>query len=573
VEFAALAQRLEKVFPESNRQRSAGVLPIVASRMAADPDDARLIFLLFGIAAIVLLVGCMNVANLLLGRASARGREIAIRQSVGASRGRLLAQLLTESVVLAGLGAGAGLLLSEWAIRYFASVQISPDFPGNLPARLDGRVLAYTLVAALAAVVVSGLWPAIRATKVDLISPAKRAGEPGRSHSFRGRNLLVTMQTALAAMLLISASLFVKSFVLASRGNPGFRVENVLVMAFNPRLAGFSNARAQAFYREVEERVSRLPGVRSAALASHIPLGPDSQSNPVSPATGAVEQEPLSVMFDRVGPGYFATMAVPILEGRPIDDRDKGRAPAIAVVNEALARRFWPNGNALGQRIRFGGWAAAPVLQVVGIAGNGKYQSAIDKFEPYLYIPERQLDLVPMTLFAYTAGDPARMASVIRAEVNAAAPDMPVYNVHTMKEIFEVHGLLGARMMAQMVGAMGVIGLTLGVLGVYVVMAFVVMRRTREIGIRMALGATSASILWNVLASGVKVTLAGIAIGLLGAFALTRYAADFLDRVDPHDPAAFIGVSLLLLAAALAACWTPARRASRVDPTVTLRYE
>jgi putative ABC transport system permease protein len=542
--------------------------------MKTDSSDARLAFLLLGIAAIMLLAGCMNVANLLLGRASARVKEITIRQSVGASRGRLIAQLLTECLVLAALGAGAGLLLSKWAIGYFASMQISPDFPSNLPVRLDERVLAYSLIAASAAVIVSGLWPAIRATKVDLVSPTKGAAEPG-ARSFRGRNVLIAIQTALATMLLVSASLFVKSFILVSHGNPGFRIENVLVVGFNPALAGFSDARAQAFYQEIQERVSKLPGVRSAALASHIPMGTASQRNRVAPEAGnANRQDPLSVMFNRVEPGYFATMAVPILEGRPIDERDNAGAPGVAVVNEALARRFWANGSAVGQSIRFGDRPGAPLLQVVGIAGNGKYQSApADKFEPYLYIPDRQVKLVPMTLFAYTAGDPARMVAAVRAEVKAVASDMPVYDVHTMKEIFEAHGLLPARLMAQMVGAMGAIGLTLGVLGLYAVVAFAVIRRTREIGIRMALGATAASILRSVLASGVRVTLAGIAIGLAGALVLTRYFAEFLDRVDPRDPAAFFGVPIILLLVALAACWAPARRASKVDPAITLRYE
>jgi predicted permease len=569
-EFAVLAEGVRKALPDYG-QRTPVVLPMVASRLAADPDDARLVALLLGIAAVVLLAGCMNVANLLLGRASARVQEITIRRSVGASRGRLIAQLLTESLVLAVLGAGAGLLLSEWAIHYFASIPLSPDFPGNLPARLDGRVLAYSLIATLAAVVASGLWPAFRATKIDLISPTKGAAEPG-ARSFRGRNVLIAMQTGLATMLLISASLFTKSLIFASRDTPGFRVDNVLTVSFNPTLAGFSDSRARAFYQEVEERVSKLPGVRSAALASHTPMGSNSQRNVMS-ATDAAAPNPLSVMFNRVGPGYFATMAVPILEGRRIDEGDKAGGPGIAVANEAFARRFWPNGDALGHSIRFGDWPGAPIMQIVGIAGNGKYESAIDKFEPYLYVPERQLNLLPMTLFVYTAVDPERMVNAIRSEVKAVALDMPVYGVHTMKEIFEVHGLLGARMMAQMVGTMGAIGLTLGVLGVYAVMAFAVTRRTREIGIRMALGATAASMLRNVLATAAKVTLAGIAFGLAGAFIFVRYIAEFLDRVDPHDPLAFIGVSISLLAVAIAACWVPARRASKVDPAVTLRYE
>jgi putative ABC transport system permease protein len=308
-EFSALAEHVER--DSSEQDRRPVVLPVVASRMAADPDDVQLSFLLLGVAGMVLLIGCMNVANLLLGRASARGREVAIRQSVGASRGRLIAQMLTESLVLAAMGAGGGLLLASWAIHYFASIQLSPDLPSTLPARLDGRVVGYALIAAVTSVVLSGLWPAIRATRVDLISPARSPEAPAGARTLRGRNVLVAIQTALATMLLISASLFLKSLVFARNDNPGFRVDNVLVMGFNPKLAGFSDAKAQAFYRELEERVGSLPGVRSAALASHLPMGGSNSQRNVTAATGSAERNPLQIMFNRVGPGYFTTMADP----------------------------------------------------------------------------------------------------------------------------------------------------------------------------------------------------------------------------------------------------------------------
>lgn len=572
-EFAVLARGIEQAGSEEERSHTAFVLPQTTDRRQQDGDDLRLIYVLLSIAAIVLLVGCLNVANLLLGRASARVREIAVRQSVGASRGRLIAQLLTESAVLVGLGACGGLLLAEWAVRFFTSIQVSPDFPTEFPVRLDGRVVLYSLTAAIAAVLVSGLWPAIRATRIDLASPVKGGAPPVSGRFFRGRNALVAVQAALATMLLASASLFVKSFILTSQASPGFRVEDVLILSFDPALAGFSGSQAQSVYRELEERVSKLPGVRSAALGSHIPMGSNSQWDPIVPE-GEDGSSQISVMFSRVEPGYFATLAVPILAGRSFDDGDRADAPGVVVVNQALAQRFWPKGNAVGQRLRwFGDGPTAQVLQVVGVAGNGKYQASTDKFEPYFYLPDRKYPRPQMTLFVNTIGDPAAMAPTVRAAVKAVAPNLPVYDVHTMKEIFEQHGLLPARVMAQMVGAMGAIGLTLGLLGLYAVSAFAVTRRTREIGIRMALGATVASVLTDVLALGLKITLAGIAIGLAGAFFLTRYVAEFLDRVGPRDPLAFAGVPAILLVTALAACWAPARRASMIDPAVTLRYE
>lgn len=563
-EFAALAKQAREEFP-GDPDRTVTVLPDIKARLQQDPDDARLILVLLGIAGAVLLVACLNVANLLLGRASARLREIAIRQSVGAGRGRLIAQMLTESAVLAALAMGAGLLLAGLAIGYYATVQISPAFTSYIPVRLDGRVFLYAAAVSLCALVLSSLWPAIRASRVDLVAPVKRAVA-----SFRGRYVLVAAQTALATMLLVSAALFVKSFILTSRASPGFRVDNVLIARFDPSLGGLSDEQAQTFYRDVADRVRELPGVRSAAWGSHLPMGPNSPFWPVAPQ-GA--PQPTGVMFDSVEPDYFATMAVPILAGRGFDENDRSGAPGVAIVNQALADRFWPKGDAIGQKVRFGQGRGARTLEVVGIAGNGKYQVTVDQYQPYIYLPNRQHPNPEMTLFVYTAGDPAAMAPALRAAVNTVSADVPVHEFHTMREIFEQHGLMPARLMAQLVGTMGAIGLALGALGLYAVIAFAVTRRTREIGVRMALGATAPSILRSVLTSGVRMTLAGVAAGILAAYFLTRYVAEFLDRVGPRDALAFAGVPLILLAAALAACWIPARRASRVDPAVTLRYE
>ena len=370
-------------------------------------------------------------------------------------------------------------------------------------------------------------------------------------------------------MLLISASLFVKSFLRARAANPGFRVDHVLTASFDPSLVGYSEQRARAFYQELLEQVRMLPGVRNATLGSHIPMGPGSQWDRVTPI-GIETTEPLSVMCDSVEAGYFASMATDVVKGRAFDARDRPGAPGTAIINQELARRFWPNADALGRQIQFGVGKRAAVLEVIGIARNGKYQATIDLPAPYIYVSFPQQFRSNMTLFVQTADDPLSLAPTLRREVQSLAPDVPVYGIHSMRETFDAHGLLASRIMAQMVGATG---LLLGVAGLYAVVAFGVARGTREIGIRMALGATSGSVRRKVLTSGLKLAIIGGALGVAAALALTRYLREFLDQVNPQDPAAFVGVSILLLVVTLAACWIPARRASRVDPAITLRYE
>jgi macrolide transport system ATP-binding/permease protein len=567
-EFAGISQRVEKVFPKADRLRTATVLPELTGRLQEDPDNVQSVTVNLIVAAIVLLIACTNVANLLLGRAAARVKEMTIRQSVGAGRGRLIAQLMTESAALALLGAGAGLALAQVAIRFISSVRIAADIPGGFPARMDLRVVFYALAASAVGVMVFGLWPAIRATRVDLVSPTKDA-QPSRSR-LPLRNAVVTVQTALAAMLLICASLFLKSFFLARRADPGFRVDNVLTASFDPPLVGYSEERTRVFYDDLRTRAAAIPGVREVTLGSHLPMGIASQWTSVS-QMGTPSVEPMFVMYDCVSPGYFTAMATTIVEGRAFDNRDRAGAPGVAIVNRELARRWWPDGGALGRRIQFGG-RGATVVEIVGIARDGKYQAANDLPAPYIYLPYPQQFRSSMTLFVHTAGDPLSVAPVLRQELQSIGADVPAY-IHTMRETFDEHGLLPSRLMAQIVGAMGMIGLALAVAGLYAVAAFAVARRTREIGIRMALGASGAAVLKGVLADGVKLAALGGVLGIAGALALTRYLREFLDQVSPRDPAAFLGVSILMLAVALAACWIPARRAARVDPAVILRYE
>jgi predicted permease len=572
-EFAGISQRVEKVFPKADRLRTATVLPELTGRLQQDPDNLQAVTVNLIVAAIVLLIACTNVANLLLGRAAARVKEMTIRQSVGAGRGRLIAQLITESAAVAALGAGAGLALAQVAIRFIASVRIAADIPGGFPARMDLRVVFYALAAAAAGVILFGLWPAFRATRVDLVSPTKDAA-PSRSH-LPLRSAVVTVQTALAAMLLICASLFLKSHFLARRADPGFRVDNMLTASFDPSLVGYSEERTRAFYDDLRTRAAAIPGVRlrvsDVTLGSHLPMGSTSQWTSVS-QMGAAPVEPMFVMYDCVEPGYFTTMATPILEGRAFDNGDRTGAPGVAIVNRELAQRMWPGGAVVGKRIQFGVGKRAAVVEIVGIARDGKYQAANDLPAPYIYLPYPQQFRSGMTLFVHTAGDPLSVAPALRQELQSVGPDVPAY-IHTMRETFDEHGLLPSRLHAQIVGAMGMIGLALAVTGLYAVAAFAVARRTREIGIRMALGATGTVVLKGVLADGVKLAAVGAVLGAGGALALTRYLREFLNQVSPQDPIAFLGVSILMLAVALAACWIPARRAARVDPAIILRYE
>jgi predicted permease len=563
-DFAALGGVLERAYPDTNRRRTFAVLTDRSSRFQQAPQDEMAALGLLFLAVAVLRIACINVANLLLGRNSARAREIAIRLSVGASRGRLIRQLLTESVLLAVLGTASGLLLGKWAIDFLASIRVPSDLPIVIVARMDTRVLLYSLAAMVAAVLMFGLLPAFRATRVDLASSAKES-----SAGKRPRNWLITLQAALSVLTLALAALLVKNFVLSAQASPGFRTENVLLMTFDPSMSGYSKAQTEAFYRQIQERVRALPGVREVTLGSHVQLGPSYSYTDV-----IRNGETLSyIIFNKVDPGFFETMATPILRGRAIDDRDTEKSSRVIVVNETLGRRLYPDGSAVGRHVRLYS-ETGPMAEIVGVARDGKVTDASEPPKPYMYIPNAQDSQPRMTLFIHTAGDPAAMAAPVRAEVKALDPDLLVFDIRTMHDVFEGFGLLALRIAAETTGAMGAIALTLSALGLYAVMAFMVSRRTREIGIRMALGATGGEVQREVLWAGLKSTSIGIVLGLISALVVSHYfVAGIVSYVNPRDPAIFTGAAALLAFISVAACWAPARRASNVNPAITLRYE
>ncbi len=567
-EIETLASAMGVTYPETDTQRGAGLLLEQEARFAQSPDDSVFIVLLMGLVALVLLIACTNVANLLLSRASVRSREFAVRLSLGASRGRLIAQLLTESALLAALGGMAGLLIASWSASALSSIQLPIAIPFEFAVRLDNRTLLYAAAAMLASVFLSGLWPAIRSTRSELARRTRREAVRGRS-----RNVLMITQTALVAVILIAAGLFAQKFVVSSRANPGFRVDNVLIASFDPHLSGYNDDRTKQFYEELRRRAAALPGVRSVALASHVQLGPLDTAQDVAPGglDASDARNRRNIMFNLVSAEFFSTMETPLLRGRTIGAQDTATTPVVAVVNQTMAKLMWPDGQAIGQRLqllKFGKTA-----EVVGIAQDGDYDDVQETPQPYFYVAFSQHTQSRMSLMVHTAGDPAAVAPALRAEATRIAPDLPVHELQTMRTVFEGMGLLIPKLSAQLVGFMALIGLALGVTGLYAIVAFAVNQRTREFGIRMALGATAREILRNVLVSGMKIAGIGLAIGLAGAFAVAGYFAPLLTHVDTRDPVIFGGVAGLLLTVALAACWAPARRASLVDPAVTLRQE
>jgi predicted permease len=568
-DLLTISRSLESFYPESNRARGVSLMPEIDSRFEQSQGNDVFLVLMLGMAGLVLLVACTNVVNLLLGRAQMRTREFAIRISVGASRARLVGQLLTESFLLALLGTAAGLLMASWVSSVLAAIQLPTEIPLEFALRIDSRVLLYTCGAAVVSVFAFGLWPALAATRSGLSARA-------RSQSQRanwGRNGLVVSQTALVTMLLIAAGLVAQSFVRVSTASPGFRVDNVLLASFDPALSGYEEARTRGFYDSLLQNARSLPGVRSAVLASHVQLGPLSTSDNVvrDGLDTADSRNRREIMVNVVTPGFFGTMDTPVLRGRVLDSRDSATAPVAAVVNETMAAQLWPGADAIGKRIHL--LKENKVAEVVGIAKDGDYDDLGEIHLPYFYLAMAQYKLTRMTLMLHTAGDPASVAPAMRAAVQSIAPDLPIHDVHSMRSVFNGFGLFIPRVTAQLVGVMAGIGLVIGLTGLYAVIAFVVNRRTREFGIRMALGATPRSILQGVLLSGFRVTAVGLVVGLAGALAITGYLEPLLAKVDPHDPVTFTGVSILLLAVALAACWVPARQASLVDPAVTLRQE
>jgi macrolide transport system ATP-binding/permease protein len=569
-----VASSLEQENPVANKGRGAMVFTQVGYRIAEAPDNFTLSVLFFAVAALVLSIACINVANLLLSTAPSRVRETAVRLAMGASRLRLLRQFLIESSMLSVAGAVLGLGIAALCASFIRSIEIASDFPVKLDARVDLRVALFALAVGLIAGVFAGLLPAIRGTRADLNAVLKATEL--RFAASRGwiRQALVVAQVAVALVMMVLSGLFLKSIQVARDTDPGFRVERVLTMGFDPRLAQYNLDATRTFYRQLIDRTRALSGVRNAAVGQHIPLGIATSATDVTIPGYDVgsNQQTLSIGSSIVGDRYFDVLGIPILRGRAFTTRDTQHAPPVAIVNQAMAKKYWPTRDALGATITL--QSSPPVIaEVVGIARVAKIRDIGETPQPFLYLPFEQSNQTAMILFVESEGDPASLGGAVRGEVRALDPNQPIYDVRTMASHFQQQALWGVRLVAEMIAAVGIVGLALSVLGLYAVIAYSVSQRTREIGIRMAVGASEHRVLGMVLRQGLTLSAIGIGAGLLLALALSTVIGDLLNGVNPRDPAVYVGGTALLLFVTLFATYLPARRASQVDPQSALRAD
>lgn len=572
-ELQTIARNLEQVYPDTNRGRGALAMPELQARVRVDPDDALQTAIFLAIAGLVLLIACANVASLLLSRARARSREIAIRLAIGASRARLLRQLLTESLLLAFAGGVAGLGLALVGIKFFSAIRLPTALPLWLVAHLDLRVLAFCAAASVLSGIVFGIAPALHTLRTDLSGTLKSgdAALSGKRRRFQVRNILVIGQVAVSMLLLLIAGLLVKDFANATGFTAGFRTDHVLLLTMDPSLVGYQESQGRAFYRQLEERVSGLPGVRSVALGEHIPLGVTSSSKNVLIEGYEMPrgQQSLSMLVNPVDEHYFNVMQIPVVAGRNFQASDTPSSVPVAIVNEAMAQTYWPKRSPIGGRIQMG----KQTLQVVGVAKNIKYRDMSEHPLPFLYLPFSQQYESLMTLHVETAVDPATLAGPVLAEIRRLDAATPVQDVQTMQHFFREGALFGNRLITQVVTVIGLFGLLLAVTGLYGVIAYSVSRRTREIGIRMAIGADPGSVARLVLRQGMKLTVIGGAIGLVLSLLASQVLGSLLVGVSARDPEVYVAVPLLLAAISLLACYIPARRAARIDPLLALRQD
>jgi macrolide transport system ATP-binding/permease protein len=531
----------------------------------------------------VLLIACANVANLLLARASTRRKEIAVRLALGATRRRLIRQLLTESVLLALTGAAIGLLLAYWINQLLMALK--PPFPSTyaftLDLFLDLRTFGFTLLLAIVTGVIFGLFPALQASRPDIVPALKEesGAEGARERWLNLRSALVVTQVALSLALLISTGLFIRSLTYARQIDLGFKPDNVLEVSFNLELQGYNEARGREFYRQVVERLEGLPGVQTASVTNVLPLGFVLRPSPVVPEGRDIPQNerPFPNSF-AVGSRYFETIGTPLLRGREFTLRDTINSPPVAIVSEKLARRLWPEindpGDALGKRLRTG-LSDLISCQVVGVARDSKNNifNSIDRDpEPTIYRPFAQDYSANASVVVRTSGDPRGLIPAVRREVAALDENRPAQDLQPLSETVSLSSW-SARTGAAVLSFFGLLGLALAAIGIYGVMSYSVARRTREIGLRMALGAEARDILKLIIKQGMGLTLIGIIIGLMVAIALTRLLASLLFGVTATDPATYAGVALFLMGVALLACYLPARKATKIDPLAALRQE
>lgn len=569
-----ITSNLVAQFPDANRNLGIKVMPLLESLVG----NLRLtLLLLFGTVGVVLLIACVNVANLLLARAVSRRHEINVRLALGASRWHIARQFMAEGLMLALAGGVLGALLAMWGTDLIVS--LSPEGITRIAeTRLNLRVLAFTALVAVLTGAVCGLAPALGVSRERLAEALKEGGRnsTGGLRRGRARRLLVVAEVSLALVLLVSAGLFVRTLIRLQNVAPGFDPRNVLTMtvAKSPSPSG-NHAQTGEFFRQLTERLKALPGVVNASVTWQLPLsgasamtGLQIEGQPDEPGT-----QPMGVIHT-AGPDYFRTMGIPVVQGREFTDHDDLTSAPVLIINETLARRFFPGGDALGKHITPGFSTTGENVprEIVGVVGDVKHQGLREATVPEFYFAQAQMPPPITTVVVRTAGDPSALASLVRKEIQSADKDAPVYNVRTAEEYLSL-AVAHTRFNMTLLVAFAAVALLLTAVGLYGVISFTVSQSTHEIGVRMALGAQGRDVLRLVVWQGMSLTLVGVLVGMVTSLYLMRVMGGLLYGISATDPLTFMGVSLLLLLVAFAACLIPARRATEVDPMVALRYE
>lgn len=576
-ELDVLAQDFERAYPALNRDRGAAVHTQFEMRTRDDDVNWKFSVIFTILALAVLLVACTNVAGLLLSRARTRTREIAVRLALGAGRFRLVRLLLTEGLILACLGGLCGIAVGYGGITFLRTFSIPAELPVTIPFRMDTRVLLATLVLSLVSAVLCGLVPALQSTRTDLVNGLKIADVdlPGRKRLW-GRNALVVAQVSMSLMLLTAAFLMARGFEHAIQEGTGFAKDHLLMARFDPRLVQYNTDQTQQFYRLLAERVRLAPGVRSAGLTQNPPLGlndfdrlafvPDGFEMPR-------DRSNFTSSMDTIDEGYFETMGIALVRGRAFRASDTADAPRVAIVNEHFATHFWPGGDAVGQLIRLDSATGTPI-EIVGVAQTIKYGSGSSgRRIDFVYVPLAQHPVSRMVLLLRSSGDPLQLVGAVKDVVRTLNPNLPMLETRSYEDLYRYAAVEGPRVAIELVGTMGAVGLLLAITGLYGLVAYTVSRRTREIGIRMALGAVSSDVLRLVMGKGLLLVATGTAIGLAMGFGVEQLMNSMLFNAGGVDIVAYLIVVPSMLLVTMLAAYVPGRRATRIAPTEALRYE